>query len=140
MAYAIKRLVTFCVERLSSVPPKAGVKILFNDVDIFFVAHIFKDFRPDGSGDLAEVCLFQEEHKGAGLSYASADTEGELVIQDALMIGQLHKIELVGNFELHFERIGVDADTHTCQLVAPFSDRVPDEDIAVEAVGIPAGF
>ena len=43
----------------------ARLNILFNDVDVFPVAHILEDFWPDGGGDLAEVGLFQEQHKGA---------------------------------------------------------------------------
>jgi len=84
----------------------------FYDVDVLLFAHIFEDFWPDGCADLADMGLFQQEHKGSGLAYAAADTKWNLVVNNGLMVWELQKIELAGHLQLLFKGLGVDANAH----------------------------
>ncbi len=74
---------------------------LFYDVNILFFAHIFKYFWPNGGGDLADVGLFQDEHKGSGLANAAANTQWDVAIYDSLVIGEFQEIKLASHFELN---------------------------------------
>ena len=48
--------------------------------------------------------------------------------------GSFRKSSLAGDLELLPQRLLGDADAHRGQLVAALGDRVPDQDVAVEAV------
>ena len=71
---------------------------------------------------------------------SAAYAERKVVIQNALVIRHLHKMKLIGNLELYFERFCVDANPHTRQLVPSFCDGIPDEDVPINAVSVSSGF
>jgi hypothetical protein len=47
-----------------------------------FVSHLF---GPNARLDLSDVCLLEEEHTEARLTNTSSNTQGESIVQDALM-------------------------------------------------------
>ena len=75
-------------ESLLQVRPhqSARGRNLFEHVDVAGGAHVFQDLRPDANADLAQVRLAQQQHECAGLADAAADAEGELIVQNRLMI------------------------------------------------------
>ena len=85
------------------------------------------------------MCFAQEKHQGAGLADAAADGEREHVVDDSLVVGEFEMVEQVGHLELLAQSFGVDADAHGTQLVAALGDVVPDQNVAVETVGIAVG-
>lgn len=62
---------------------------LFYNVNILLFAHILEYFWPDGGAHLANMGLFQEQHKCAGLADAPANAQRNLIVYDALMVGEL---------------------------------------------------
>ena len=111
---------------------------LLKDMDILFLAHGFKYFRPYGDTNLTNMCLFEQVHVGTGLTNATPNAERDFVIQDCLVVWKFEKILLAGHLQLLLERVCVDADTHGCQFVAPLGNRVPDENVTVETMhGLP---
>ena len=52
--------------------------------------------------------------------------------------GRSQPVELPGELQLLAQRRRVDPYAHRAELVAAPGDRVPDQDVAVEAVGRPA--
>ena len=108
---------------------------------MFFVgAHFLQDFGPHGDADFSQMGFTEKQHEGAGLADSSADGERDFVFQDGLVIGELHEVELPRHGQLLFEGFGGDTNAHGGQFVAAVGDVVPDEDVAVESVGIFAGF
>ena len=65
---------------------------------------------------------------------------GDAVVQDGLVVGQLHKVEPLRHGELLAQGFGGDADADRAQLMTATRDRVPHEDVAIEAMRILAGF
>ena len=68
--------------------------------------------RPEGGLDLTDVSLAEEEHADSGLTDASSDREGELVVQDGFLEGKLCAVFTAGFFELFGKRLGIDTDAH----------------------------
>jgi hypothetical protein len=82
------------------------------------------------------VGFAQQEHHGAGLANAAADGERQLVVNNALVIGELEIVEEVRQLELATQGFGVDADAHRTESVAALRDMVPDQDVAVESMRV----
>jgi len=105
--------------------------MLLDNVYVLPVAHILKHFRPDGCGDFADVGFFENEHKGSRLAYATTNAEWDVAVDDGFVVREVQEVELSRHFELDFECVGVDAYSHTGQLVTSFCDGIPDEDVAI---------
>jgi hypothetical protein len=85
--------------------------------------------------------LRSKEHQGAGLANSAADGERKFVVDDCLVIGELD--ELPSRFDivkLATQGFGVYANAHGGEFVAAFGDGIPDQNVAIEAVGIFVGF
>src|SRR5208283_4329614 len=74
---------------------RVAARPLFEDVDILLGADLLEDLGPHAYGDFAEMRFAQEEHQGAGLADAAANAEGNFILHDALMIGELEEVQLV---------------------------------------------
>src|SRR5262245_8249116 len=96
--------------RLTPGPRGAGLSAL-QDVNVPLSAHLLEDLRPDGDAHLSQVGLPEQEHGGAGLPDAAADAQGKLVLQDALVIKELEKVQLAGQLQLLPEGLCVHPDS-----------------------------
>jgi len=103
-------------------------------MDVLLPAHVLEYLRPYGDAALSQVRLVEQAHVGAGLPNATTNAQGDLVVYDCLVVWQLEEILLAGNLQLLLERVGVDADTHGCQLVATLCHRVPDKNVPVKTM------
>ncbi len=65
--------------------------------------------------------------------------ERNLVVEDRLVVGQAQEVQLIRHFELRLQGFGGDADAHGSEFVAALCDRVPDQNVAVEAMRVFAG-
>lgn len=75
--------------------------------------------------------LFQNEHKGARLTYPATDAQRNIVVDYSFVVRETEEILLARHFKLDFECIGVDSDAHTGQFVAALCDGIPDEYVTV---------
>ena len=73
----------------------------------------------------------QQVHVGPRLSDATPDAQWNLIVEKSLMVRQAQKILLARHFELNLECLFGDPDAHRGQLVTPFGNRVPHQDITV---------
>ena len=60
--------------------------------------------------NLADMALAQQQHRNAGLADAAAHGQGQLVVQEHLMEGQLAAVIAAGQSQLTIQRLGADAD------------------------------
>ena len=74
----------------------------------------------------------QQVHVGPGLSDAAPDAQWNLIVEKGLMVRQAEKILLTRHLELDLECLLGDPDAHRGQLMAPFGNRVPHQDITVQ--------
>ena len=107
---------------------------LLEHLDAFHVAHLFEHLRPYRNADLAKVRFLEQKHIRSRLSDPATDAERELVADDPLVIRQLEKIELAGDFQLSPQRFSINSNTHRRQLVPTFGNWIPNEYVAVQAV------
>src|SRR5512139_4013872 len=76
---------------------------LFNHMNVLLPAHVLENFGPDRHTHFSEMGFLEEKHEGAGLTDASSDAQGDVVVNDRLVVGELEPIELAGDFQLFFE-------------------------------------
>src|SRR5208283_5175429 len=107
-------------------------------MDIFLRANLLQNFGPDADGDFAEMRLTQNQHEGARLPNASTDAERNIILHDGLVVGKLQEVKLGREFKLLAKRFGIDADTHGTEFMAAFCDVVPDQNVTIQAVALPA--
>ena len=82
------------------------------NMNILLLAHVPENLGPYSDTDLPDVCFLEQEHKSAGYTDATADTERNFVINDCLMVWMLEKILLTAHFKLLLECLDVHTDTH----------------------------
>ena len=51
-------------------------------MDILLGANLLENLGPDRNGDFAEVCFAEQEHQGAGLADATADSKWNFILQN----------------------------------------------------------
>ena len=107
-------------------------------MDVPCRADLLELLGPDTDCDLAEVGRTQQVQVGPRLAEAAADGQRTLVVQDSLVLGKLEEVELVADSELHLHGFLGDPDSHRGELVPAPGDRVPNQDVAVEAMHRPA--
>ena len=73
----------------------------------------------------------KQVHKGPGLPDATTDAQRNFIVKDGLVVGQIKEILLAGHPELDLKGLLRNSYPHRGQLVAPFSHRVPDQDVSV---------
>ena len=68
---------------------------LLKHEDVFLRSHLLQDLGPHRDADFSQVRFAQQEHQGTGLPNASANREGELVLDDSLMVRKFEVVEKV---------------------------------------------
>jgi hypothetical protein len=58
-------------------------------------AHLLQHLRPHRDADFSEMRFAEQQHQRARLPDSSADRQRNLVVQDRLVIGQLHEVQLL---------------------------------------------
>ena len=113
---------------------------LLQDMNVFLRADVLEDLWPHRYTHLAQMGCAQQVHVRPGLPDAAPDTQWNLIVEKGLMVGQAEKILLARHLELDLERFLGDPDAHRGQLVAPFCDRIPHQDITVKSMVLLAIF
>ena len=80
---------------------------------------------PDTGLCLTDVCFVQQNHAEAALTYASADAERLLIMQETLVEEELLAFFFALKGKLAFEGIFINADAHGGELYAAIKQRVP---------------
>ena len=102
-------------------------------------AHLLQHLRPHRDADFPKMSFAEQQHQRPRLPDSSADRERNLVVQDRLMIGQLHEVQLFGHRKLLFQRLGRNSNAHRRQFMAPPGNRVPYQDVAIQSMRVFAG-
>ena len=76
--------------------------------------------------------LAQEEHAESGLADASAHREGQLIVEDGLLEGQVRAVLAAGLLQLFGQGLSVDPDAHGGELQGNIEHRIVDQNIRVE--------
>ena len=75
--------------------------------------------------------LAEEEHTHSGLADTAADGEGELIVKQGLMEGEIRSFHTAALLKLGKESLAVNSDTHGGKLECYIKHGVVNEDIAV---------
>ena len=89
-------------------------------------------FVPDAGLYLANVGAAQHQHGKTALADAAADGQGQLVVQEHLVEGQLPAVVAVRQGQLTIQRFRVHPDAHGGDLQRPVQGLVPEENITVQ--------
>ena len=80
----------------------------------------------------ANVGTFHHQHAESGLTDTAADGEGQQIVQQHLVEGELAAGVRTGDGQLAVERLGIHADTHGGKLERATENVVPEEQVTVE--------
>ena len=73
-------------------------------------------FGPNGAVHFSDMGLSEEEHADTGLTDTAADGEGERLVQNGLLEGEVRSLGAARLDKLLAERLCVDADAHGGEL------------------------
>jgi hypothetical protein len=100
-----------------------------------FGADFLELFGPDGNGDLSKVRRPEQVHESPRLADSAADTQGDPVVHDRLVIWKFEVFHQIRHLELLDHGFFGDSNTHGGELMPSPCDRVPDQDVPVEPMG-----